>query len=121
MKSKKILLLSIIIMLNACIPLRVVSKWDPDIYNNYTVIQAIQKKETIGYTDIKQREIDLRTCGVKNFFNGTLDFNVRYPGMTSSEVTERSKKITNCMKEKGYIFDDRVNCTNNGKATGLCN
>ena len=54
MKSKKILLLSIIIMLNACIPIRVVSKWDPDTYNEYSVIQAWQKKGTIGHTDINK-------------------------------------------------------------------
>ncbi len=121
MKSKKILLLSIIIMLNACIPIRVVSKWDPDTYNEYSVIQAWQKKGTIGHTDIKQREQDLRDCGVRNFFDGNLDLSVSYLGMTTQQVIERRKRISQCIKSKDYIFYDTTHCTKNGKSLEICN
>ncbi len=112
--------MSTLILLNGCIP-RVVSKWDPDVYNDYTVIQGIQKVDTIGHTDVQQREADVLACGVRNLRGGTLDINVSYPGMTIEQEKERSRHIYDCLRSKGYKSFDRVDCTNNGKPVGICN
>ncbi|WP_051940806.1 hypothetical protein [Stenoxybacter acetivorans] len=92
-----------------------------DVYNGYKVIQGIQKKDTIGHTDTVQREIDLRACGVKQMFGGTLDLNTAYEGLTDAQITERYWKIVNCMESKDYIFHDYTKCTRKLKPTGLCN
>lgn len=105
----------------ACVPIRVVSKYDPDVYNNYTVIQGIQKKDSIGHTDVKQREKDVLDCGVKNLRNGTLDFNVSYPGMSSEQVDIRRISIYNCLESRNYVLISPERCTDNGKPVGICN
>lgn len=120
MQWKLTILMSTLILLNGCIP-RVVSKWDPDVYNGYTVIQGIQKVDTIGHTDVQQREADVLACGVKKLFGGTLDLSVRYPGMTTTQVKERMHRIYDCMKAKGYIIKTPTKCTEDGKPTGFCN
>lgn len=117
----KTILIFLSSLLVGCIPIRVIPKYNPDVYNDYKVIQAYQKKETIGHTDIKQREADLYACGVRNLFGGTLDLNTQYPEMTDSQVTERRISIDSCMKSKGYIINSRVHCTAKGKPTGFCN
>lgn len=105
----------------ACVPIRVVPKYDPDVYNNYTVIQGYQKKDSIGHTDVKQREKDVLDCGVRNLDNGTLDLSVVYPSMSIEQVKVRQKSINNCMKLKNYIIINTYNCTKNGKPVGICN
>ncbi|WP_197408053.1 hypothetical protein [Lampropedia cohaerens] len=121
MKSVYCCVAVVLLLLVACVPMRVVPKWSPDVYNGFKVIQGVQKKDAIGRTDPVQREIDLKECGVIKFFNGTLDFNVFYPGMTSKDVDERRLGIYACMEKRGYDFYDPVNCTNNGKDLGICN
>ena len=105
----------------ACVPIRVVSKYDPDVYNNYTVIQGIQKKDSIGHTNVKQREKDVLDCGVRNLRNGTLDLSVAYPGMSTEQVIARQKNIYNCLESKGYVLISSERCTDNGKPVGICN
>lgn len=119
--KKSISLLVMAIILSSCVPIRVVSKWSPDVYNGYKVIQGFQKKDTIGHTDVEQRKQDLIDCGVINFFGGTLDLNNVYPNMTDKQLDERRERIYDCMEAKGYIFTSSINCTNNGVPTGLCN
>lgn len=99
----------------------VVTGWNPDVSNGYKAIQAYQKRETIGHTDAIRRRQDAFDCGVINYNGGSLDGNALYPGMTDQQVTLRRVRIDNCMKSKGYIIDDPVNCTNKGRSTGFCN
>jgi hypothetical protein len=121
MKLKLFFITILLFILTACIPIRVISKYNPDIYNGYKAIQAYQKKETIGHTDLQQREADIIECGVINLREGNLDLNTRYPNMTSDQVTIRHKNIDNCMKNKGYIIHSAEYCTNKGKPIGFCN
>lgn len=115
-----IVLLSVFILIS-CIPIRVVPKYNPDTYNGYKAIQAYQKKETIGYTDVEQRKKDVFACGVKNYNGGNLDSNTRYPDMASKDVTPRRIRIDNCMEERDYIIHSPGKCTIKGKPTGFCN
>ncbi|TDB28234.1 hypothetical protein ATCM_11525 [Stenotrophomonas sp. ATCM1_4] len=105
------------ILLTAC----VVGGWNADTSNGYKVIQAYQKEGAIGHTDANQRRKDALDCGVLNYNEGSLDGSVQYPGMTIQQVMERRVRIDNCMKSKGYIIDDPVNCTSKGRPTGFCN
>lgn len=89
--------------------------------NKYKVIQGFQKKDSVGSTDIKQRERDLLNCGVKNFFGGTLDLNTEYPGMTDKQVDQRRNYIYQCMKSKSHVIINTEDCIQKGKSTGLCN
>ena len=57
--------------------------------NNYKVIQAYQKKYSIGHTDVEQRKKDVFACRVKNYNGGNLDGNVLYPDMTDEEGKPR--------------------------------
>ncbi len=115
------LILLYCMFLTACMPV-VLGFGDPDIYNRYTVIQTWQKPDTIGHTDAVQRKKDFLACGVKKFFGGTLDFNTRYPGMTSDQVDQRKAKMYQCIKAKGYIsVGPTSQCTKNGVDLGKCN
>lgn len=89
--------------------------------NNFKTVQGFQKKESIGHTNIAQREKDLRECGVRNFFNGNLDLNTIYEGMDYQQVDQRSDHINNCMRVKGYKIYTRDECAQKGKSTGFCN
>lgn len=100
MKRINIIVLLSTLLLVSCIPIRVVPKYNPDIYNGYKVIQGFQKKEMIGNTNTIQREKDLKTCGVLNLRDGDLDLNVVYPNTTFDQTDERSKLVYNCMKKK---------------------
>lgn len=121
MKLVSIIFLLSTFYLASCIPIRVVPKYNPDIYNGYKVIQGFQKKEMIGNTNTIQREKDLKSCGVMNFRDGYLDLNVVYPNTTFDQTDERSKLVYNCMKRKGYIIYSPESCTLKGKPTGFCN
>ncbi|PIT20864.1 hypothetical protein [Snodgrassella communis] len=121
MKLKLFFITIWLFILTACVPIRVIPKYSLDIYNGYKAIQAYQKKETIGHTDLQQREADIIECGVINLREGNLDLNTRYPNMTSDQVTIRHKNIDNCMKNKGYIIHSTEYCTNKGKPIGFCN
>lgn len=89
--------------------------------NDFKVIQAYQKKETIGHTDVEQRKKDALSCGVINYNGGSLDVNTLYPNMTDEEVTPRRLKIYDCMEEKGYIIHSPEKCISKGKPSGFCN
>lgn len=121
MKLLNIIILLSMFVLVSCIPIRVVPKYNPDLYNGYKLIQAYQKKDTIGHTDVEQRKKDAFACGVINYNGGNLDLNVVYPDQTFEQTDKRSKSVYNCMKDKGYIIGSRLECTNNGKPTGSCN
>ena len=111
-------------ILSACNTFNVVSGYSPYVSLNPPTIQHYQKPNTIGHTDPKQRWQDFQSCGVKKYFDGTLDFNTQYPGMTSEDVSKRSKAIRDCIKDKkGYVFIKTTQCVDgkNNKLTGLCN
>ncbi|MBP6345016.1 MAG: hypothetical protein KA346_03790 [Neisseriaceae bacterium] len=119
--SMKSWLVLMSIALSGCIPIRVIPKYNPDIYLAPPVIQGYQKTDTIGHTDTEQRWKDLQACGVKNYSDGRLDLSVAYSGMTTQDVIERRKAISTCMEEKGYVIYNRSKCIKNKKLTGLCN
>ncbi|MBP6861255.1 MAG: hypothetical protein KBC57_02710 [Neisseriaceae bacterium] len=110
-----------VIILSGCIPVRVISKYNPDIYLAPPAIQGYQKANSIGHTNTDQRWEDLQACGVKNYSDGRLDLSVAYSGMTTQDVIERRKAISACMEEKGYVIYNRSKCIKNKKPTGLCN
>ena len=109
------------LILVSCIPIRVVPKYNPDLYNGYKTIQAYQKKETIGHTDVEQRKKDVFACGVKNYREGSLDLSVLYPGMTVEQVIDRRLRFYDCIEKKGYTIIDSSSCTYKGKPRGVCN
>ncbi len=109
------------IMLSGCIPIRVIPKYNPDIYLAPPAVQGYQKTNSIGHTDTEQRWKDLQACGVIDYNRGSLDLNASGPGETSQQVVQRRDKINGCMKEKGYVIYNRSKCINNKKLTGLCN
>ncbi|PVZ82319.1 hypothetical protein C9426_30200 [Serratia sp. S1B] len=121
MNNQIIFIIAIALFLNGCVPIRVIPKYSPDTYNGYKVIQAYQKKDTIGYTDVEQRKKDAFACGVRNYFDGNLDLNQHYPEMTIQQIIDRRIRIDNCMENKGYIIHSKERCTINGKPTGFCN
>lgn len=114
-------ILIFIFLINACVPIRVVSKYSPDIYNNYTVMQGIQKYDRLGRTNIEQRNKDILDCGVRKLNNGTLDVNVKYPDMSDEQVDTRRNSIYKCLEMKGYLIISPSNCTKKGKPLGICN
>lgn len=125
MTIKIIYLMSILLLMTGCY-LRdgcLVTPQQVNCYhkNDYTAIQAYQKKESIGHTDVEQRKKDVLECGVRNYNGGNLDGNTRYPGMVSEDVTPRRISIYNCMEKKGYIIHSYTYCMNQGKSTGFCN
>lgn len=89
--------------------------------NDYKVIQAYQKKESIGYTDIEQRKKDVLECGVRNYNGGNLDLSAQFPDMKNEDIIPRRVSIDNCMEKKGYIIHSYTHCTLKGKPTGFCN
>ncbi len=119
-KTNILLLLGLFSILTACF-MPVVPSRDPDVYNDYKVIQAWQKHDTVGRTDVEQRKKDVFACGVKKLMGGGLDLAVRYPGMNTEQVIARMRRISNCMKSKGYVYIGKEKCTKNGKPTGKCN
>lgn len=121
MNNQIIFIIAIVLFLNGCVPIRVIPKYNPDLYNGYKVIQGYQKSDTIGYTDREQRKQDAFSCGVKNYNGGNLDLSQNYPKMTIDEIINRRIRIDGCMKKKGYIIYDTTSCTTNGKPTGFCN
>lgn len=121
MKIANVIILLSTLVLVSCIPIRVVPKYNPDLYNGYKAIQAYQKKESIGHTDVEQRKKDAFECGVRNYNGGNLDLSAQFPDMTSEEVVPRRIRIDNCMKKKDYLIDSKENCTIKGKPTGFCN
>lgn len=119
--TMKIILSLIFVLLTGCLPIRVIPKYNPDVYNHFKTIQAIQKRDTIGHTDVRQREVDLYACGVRNLFDGNLDLNTQYPEMTDTQMDDRRNSIYTCIESKGYIIRDPINCTVKGKPNGFCN
>ena len=120
----RIFCLSILaVILSACSAFYVVPGYDPYVSLSPPYIQHWQKPNTIGRTNVDKRWQDFQSCGVKKYFDGNLDLNNRYPGMTSNQVSERSNKIESCMDNKGYIFIKTKECVDgkNNKLTGLCN
>ena len=120
----RIFCLSILaVILSACSAFYVVPGYSPYVSLAPPQIQGWQKADTIGRTNVDRRWQDFQDCGVKKYFDGTLDLNTRYPGMTSNQVSERSQKIRSCMKNKGYIYLGATECVDgkNNKLTGLCN
>ncbi len=95
-----ILLLLPLVLLVSCIMPVVGGMGDPDILNDYKVIQAWQQHNAVGHTDVEQRKKDVFACGVKNLMGGGLDLAVRYPGMNTERVITRMQRISNCMKSK---------------------
>lgn len=89
--------------------------------NNFKAIQAYQKKDTIGHTDVEQRKKDVLACGVRNYNEGNLDINVQQEDMVDADVTPRRLSIYNCMKDKGYIIRSLEQCISRGKPSGFCN
>ncbi|WOE32908.1 MULTISPECIES: hypothetical protein [unclassified Acinetobacter] len=121
MKLVNIICLLSTLLLASCIPIRVVPKYNPDTYNGYKVIQAYQKKESIGHTDVEQRKRDVFECGVRNYNAGNLDLSAQFPDMKDEDIIPRRISIDNCMKKKGYIISNYESCTLKGKPTGFCN
>ncbi|MBP6861254.1 MAG: hypothetical protein KBC57_02705 [Neisseriaceae bacterium] len=109
------------IVLSGCVPIRVIPKYNSDIYLAPPVIQGYQKKETIGHTDPDQRWKDLQVCGVVDYNRGDLDLNASAPGESSKQVIARRENISACMKAKGYVIYSNLRCIKNKKPTGLCN
>jgi hypothetical protein len=110
-------------ILSACNTFNVVPGYSPYVSLNPPTIQHWQKPNTIGRTNVDKRWQDAQECGVKNYVNGTLDLSVSYPGMTTEQVKQRSKSISTCMENKGYIYLKNTECVDgkNNKLTGLCN
>jgi len=121
MNNQIIFIIAIALFLNGCVPIRVIPKYSPDTYNGYKAIQAYQKSDTIGHTDVEQRQQDAFACGVINYNNGNLDLSQNNPNLTIQQIIDRRIRIDNCMKKKGYIIDSKERCTINGKPTGFCN
>lgn len=111
----------IVVGLSSLLAACVVTGWNPDVSNGYKAIQAYQKSEVVGHTDVVQRKKDVFDCGVLNYNEGNLDGAAQYPGMTVQQVMERRVNIDNCMKSKGYIIRSPIDCTNKGRPTGFCN
>ncbi len=117
------------VLLVGCVPIRVVPKYNPDIYAAPPMIQGYQKEETIGHTDVKQREQDLFACGVRNLNDGTLDMdsidsigvNSKYAIEFIDAVDARRNMINSCMGSKGYILINPLDCVYKGKSNGRCN
>ncbi len=110
-------------VLSACNTFNVVPGYSPYVSLAPPQIQGWQKADTVGRSNVDKRWQDFQSCGVKNFRDGSLDLNNRYPGMTSEDVSKRSKAIRSCMKNKGYIYLGETECVDgkNNKLTGLCN
>jgi len=89
--------------------------------NDYKPIQAFQLEGTIGHTDVEQRKKDVLSCGVRNYREGNLDINSRYPDRTDEEVTLQRLRIYDCMENKGYIIHSPEYCISKGKPSGFCN
>ncbi|MEC5211423.1 hypothetical protein RCH20_002507 [Psychrobacter sp. PL15] len=120
----RIFCLSILaVILSACSAFYVVPGYNPYVSLDPPTIQHWQKPNTIGHTNVDKRWQDAQECGVKNYVNGTLDLSVSYPGMTTEQVKQRSKSISTCMENKGYIYLKNTECVDgkNNKLTGLCN
>ncbi|MBP6861251.1 MAG: hypothetical protein KBC57_02690 [Neisseriaceae bacterium] len=109
------------IALSGCIPIRVIPKYNPNIYGLPPLVQGYQKTETIGHTDPDLRWRDLQSCGVRQYNEGRLDIGGSRPGETSTQVIARRDRINGCMKAKGYVIYSPERCMKNKKPTGLCN
>ncbi|MGO3859015.1 MAG: hypothetical protein ACTJHL_07180 [Neisseriaceae bacterium] len=109
------------IALSGCIPIRVIPKYNPDIYLVPPAVQGYQKTDTIGHTDTEQRWKDLQACGVRQYDEGRLDLNAFGPDDTTQQVIARRDRINGCMKAKGYVIYSNLRCVKNKKPTGLCN
>ncbi|MGO3859014.1 MAG: hypothetical protein ACTJHL_07175 [Neisseriaceae bacterium] len=120
-KSMKSWLVLMSIALSGCIPIRVIPKYNPNIYDLPPPVEGYQKAETIGYTNTDQRWKDLQACGVRKYNEGLLDLNGQGPGVTVKQVIVRRDKVNGCMKEKGYVIYSPERCMKNKKPTGLCN
>ena len=111
------------ILLSACSAFYVVPGYNPYVSLDPPTIQHWQKPNTVGHTNVDKRWQDAQECGVKNFRNGSLDLSNKYPGMTIEDIRKRSKSISACMENKGYIYLKNTECVDgkNNKLTGLCN
>lgn len=109
-------------LLFACTPIiKTVPGYDPDLRNGFKTVQAYQKTETIGYTDVEQRKKDFFDCGGKEYREGNLDMNVVYSDFSIEEADARSKKMYACFKNKGYVYIGTQSCTQGGRDLGVCN
>ncbi|MBP6861249.1 MAG: hypothetical protein KBC57_02680 [Neisseriaceae bacterium] len=109
------------IALSGCIPIRVIPKYNPNIYGLPPPVEGYQKTETIGHTNTDQRWKDLQACGVKQYNEGRLGLNGSMPGETFQQGINRRDKVNSCMKKKGYVIYSPESCMKNKKPTGLCN
>ena len=120
----RIFCLSILaVILSACSAFYVVPGYDPYVSLSPPYIQHWQKPNTIGRTNVDKRWQDAKECGVKTYRDGNLDLSVRYPGMTTEQIKQRSIAISSCMESKGYVYIKTTECVDgkNNKLTGLCN
>lgn len=110
-------------VLSACNTFNVVPGYSPYVSLNPPTIQHWQKPNTIGRTNVDKRWQDAKKCGVKTYRDGNLDLSVRYPGMTTEQIKQRSIAISSCMESKGYVYIKTTECVDgkNNKSTGLCN
>jgi len=121
---KKLYILALGALLSACGAFNVVPGYSPYVSLSPPTIQRYQKPGSVGSTDTDQRWEDFKSCGVKSFNEGSLDFNTQYAGMSGEDVGKRSKSIRDCIKkDKGYVFINTKQCVDgkNNKLTGLCN
>ena len=74
----RIFCLSILaVILSACSAFYVVPGYSPYVSLAPPQIQGWQKADTIGRTNVDRRWQDFQDCGVKKYFDGTLDLNTR--------------------------------------------
>ncbi|WP_313449413.1 hypothetical protein [Atlantibacter hermannii] len=104
----------------------VVADMDSTNYTSFPYVQAFQKPETPGHTNVQQRREDLYACGVSrrhslNSWDESFKRNALQQGETIEQLSLRTRKIENCMKSKGYVMLDFAECGPLKKPTGMCN
>jgi len=101
----------------------VVATYDPSDYEYVPYIQTFQKAGQQGHTDPVQRKVDLQNCGVSkdNVENVRWNPSGGVPGESLQQSVDRARKLTNCMKSKGYIAYTYDHCGPLKAPTGLCN
>ena len=85
-------------ILSACNTFNVVPGYSPYVSLNPPTIQHWQKPNTIGRTNVDKRWQDAKKCGVKTYRDGNLDLSVRYPGMTTEQIKQRSEPPRYCRR-----------------------
>ena len=112
------------LLLSACeIPRTVVGGGGSDRFKVAPEVFRWQKVGQFGNTDPEQRKADMIECGVSQkqyfeSFSGKL-FHVE-PGETIQEYSARSKKFSQCMKDKGYVVLGLLECGPVKENRGIC-